>query len=333
LLAEYFYDASGYLGFASKSKAYTAQGVVEVRTPAHDARGRVLQQEWIVPGAGGGTFRMDYAYNEADQRTSLQYPGSNGGQQGELVSFGFNGVGQLQTVTGGSVNYLSQASYNALGQAVELVLDTGNLGLTRRYDYDPATLRLNALKAGKNAPFEDIQKLSYSYDNVGNVQSISDASNSNQTQTFGYNWLDRLVSASTSAARLSSRQNRPVQPHVQLRFDWQPFDELRTGITSYADNAYTYGITAAFGDSYACDANGNRVKGTVSGTTTVYIAGLYEWQNGATTTYIEGPTGIIALRRAGHASDGGVKYMLGDHLGSTGVLVNQNGMLNAPNYY
>ena len=200
LLAEYFYDAPGSLGLPEKSKAYTAQGVVEVRTPAHDARGSVLQQEWIVPGAGGGTFRMDYAYNEADQRTSLRYPGGNGGQKGELVAFGHNGVGQLQTVAGGGVSYLSQASYNALGQPIELRLDQGGNGLTRKYDYNPGTLRLDVLKVGKNAPFEDIQKLSYSYDNMGNVQSISDTRNSNQTQSFGYDWLDRLVSASTSGS-------------------------------------------------------------------------------------------------------------------------------------
>ena len=116
------------------------------------------------------------------------------------MAFGHNGVGQLQTVAGGGVNYLSQASYNALGQAIELRLDQGGNGLTRKYDYNPGTLRLDVLKAGKNAPFEDIQKLSYNYDNVGNVQSISDARNSNQTQTFGYDWLDRLVSASTSGS-------------------------------------------------------------------------------------------------------------------------------------
>ena len=260
MLAEYFYDASGYLGFASKSKAYTAQGVVEVRTPAHDARGRVLQQEWIVPGAGGGTFRMDYAYNEADQRTSLRYPGGNGGQQGELVAFGHNGVGQLQTVAGGGVSYLSQASYNALGQAIELRLDQGGNGLTRKYDYNPGTLRLDVLKAGKNAPFEDIQKLNYSYDNVGNVQSITDAGNSNQTQSFGYDWLDRLVSASTSAAGTGQYNHTYA------------YDSIGN-ITNYAGSSYTYGsskphaVTAAFGDTFAYDGNGNQTTRTLSGVT------------------------------------------------------------------
>ena len=89
-----------------------------------------------------------------------------------------------------------------------------------------------------------------------------------------------------------------------------------SGVISTLAYDYENRLTSVSGGSSATflyDANGNRVKGTVGGTTTVYIVGLYEWQNGATTQYYEGPTGIVALRRTGHASDNGVKYMLGDH--------------------
>ncbi|MCP4128771.1 MAG: RHS repeat-associated core domain-containing protein, partial [Gammaproteobacteria bacterium] len=85
--------------------------------------------------------------------------------------------------------------------------------------------------------------------------------------------------------------------------------------------------------TFVYDADGNRVLGTVDGTTTIYIAGVYEYQAGATTHYYEGPTGNVALRRTGHVSNNGVFYLLGDHLGSTSVLVNQNGTLNSSNYY
>jgi len=85
-------------------------------------------------------------------------------------------------------------------------------------------------------------------------------------------------------------------------------------------------------DADACpelSRRGNRVKGTVNGVTTVYIAGVYEYQNGANTKYYEGG----AIRRTGYASGNGVFYALSDHLRSTSVLVNQNGTLNTNQYY
>ncbi|MBM4460533.1 MAG: RHS repeat-associated core domain-containing protein, partial [Chloroflexi bacterium] len=64
-------------------------------------------------------------------------------------------------------------------------------------------------------------------------------------------------------------------------------------------------------------------------TTAVYIADLYEYQNGAVTKYYEGG----AIRRTGYAGDNGVFYTLSDHLHSTSVLVNQNGTVNSRDYY
>jgi hypothetical protein len=67
----------------------------------------------------------------------------------------------------------------------------------------------------------------------------------------------------------------------------------------------------------------------VAGITTVYLAGLYEWQNGAVTKYYEGG----ALRRMGYATDNGVFYVVSDHLKSTSVLVNRDGTVKSRNYY
>jgi len=74
------------------------------------------------------------------------------------------------------------------------------------------------------------------------------------------------------------------------------------GVTSTLTYDYENRLTSVSGGSSATflhDANDNRGKGTVDGVTTVYIAGLYEWQAGATTTYIEGPTGIIVPQMSG----------------------------------
>jgi RHS repeat-associated protein len=85
--------------------------------------------------------------------------------------------------------------------------------------------------------------------------------------------------------------------------------------------------------SFVYDADGNRVKGTVGGVTTVYIAGMYEYQGGATTHYYAPSGHPNALRRTGYGSDNGVFYLLQDHLKSSSAVINQNGTLNSQNYY
>ena len=72
-----------------------------------------------------------------------------------------------------------------------------------------------------------------------------------------------------------------------------------------------------------------RVKGTIGGVTTVYIAGVYEYQAGATTLYYDGN----AMRRTGYAADNGVTYLLQDHLKSSSAVINQNGSVNGSRNY
>ncbi len=362
LLAEWQYDATGQVGLLSKSLAYSGAGTTEVYNVAYDALNRPTQQQYTAPGAGGGVFRFDRSYNTAGQALSLRYPGGNAGQQGELVTYGYNAIGQLSSLTSeDGTQYIAATSYNAQGQVTEQRMDAGANGFTRQYTYNPTTRRLETLKAGKATPFEELQKLSYTYDLAGNITGITDATNSNQTQTFGYDWLDRLTSAATSAVGVGQYSHTYAYNAIG-------------NLTSYNGNVYTYGsqphaVTGAFGNNYGYDANGsqtsriiagtpytqtfdydnrlvgvagesvsasflydaegNRVKGTVGGVTTVYLAGLYEYQNGAVTKYYEGG----AIRRVGYASDNGVFYVLSDQVQSASVLVNQNGTVKDRNYY
>ncbi len=96
------------------------------------------------------------------------------------------------------------------------------------------------------------------------------------------------------------------------------YDNRLTGVAGGSVNA-----------SFLYDADGNRVKGTVGGVTTVYLAGLYEWQNGAVTKYYEGG----AFWRVGYTGDNGVFYVISDQVKSTSVFVNQDGTVNSRNYY
>ncbi|MFN8466821.1 MAG: RHS repeat-associated core domain-containing protein [Caldilineaceae bacterium] len=343
------------------------------RRPPNDSRGQVTQQQWVVPGSGGGTFRLDTAYNAAGQKTALTYPGGSGGQLGEVVSFGYDAIGQLTSVGGAAVQYLSGATCNAQGQPLELVNDSGANGLRRQYGYESNTQRLSVLRAGKTSPFTDLQELTYGYDNAGNVTRIVDGRNGSQRQCFQYDWLDRLTGAFTGDAECSGYSGVGVGAYSHS----YGYDAIGN-LTSYAGSSYTYGgtndqphaVTGAYGNSYGYDANGNQVRRTIAG---VEYTLVYDYENrlvqvnqsetviasflyaadgsrvmgtvdGVTTVYIAGlyeQSGAAstsyyeggAMRRAGYAGSNGVFYLLTDQLKSTSIIADQAGAEAARQFF
>ncbi|MCA9950621.1 MAG: RHS repeat-associated core domain-containing protein, partial [Anaerolineales bacterium] len=67
--------------------------------------------------------------------------------------------------------------------------------------------------------------------------------------------------------------------------------------------------------------------------TTIFIAGIFEYQAGAITKYYPGAGGSSAIRRENYASDNGIFYVLGDHLGSTSTIIQQNTTLVKQEFY
>ena len=378
LLAEYVYDTlnKGQL-YASKSYDQAGSTVeVEVQVSGQDDRYRPTERTWLVNG--GGTFRMATTYDDAGRPATLQYPADNAGGLGEIVQHTFNSVGQLEQVISLSDNtqFVADTEYAPTGQVTRQRLDQGSNGAERIFGYSATTLRLETITAGLNSPdFDDRQQLTYSYDDGGNITALVDGHNSDQRQCFDYDYLDRLTSAFTGDASCTGYTVSGSGPYTRTyRYD------AIGNITDFNGNPYTYGssrphaVTAAHGNSYGYDGNGNqtsrtiggtaytvdfdyenrltavkqgsttlasfvydaggnRVKGTVNGVTTIYIGGVYEYQAGASTTYYAGQGGPIALRRSGYPSDNGLFYILSDHLGSTSVLLNQNGTVAKREFY
>ena len=278
-------------------------------------------------------------YDAIRELAFCSYPGGNGGQAGEVVSYGYDAIGQLTGVSGvlggETTHYLSAGTYNSQGQPLELVNDVGGNGLVRQYVYESNTLRLSMVKAGKSSPFTDLQELSYRYDNNGNVTSLADGRNGNdgnggQRQCLRYDWLDRLTGAFTGDATCSSYSAAGVGAYNHTyTYDAIGNQTSRTIAGVEYTLHYDYenrltevkqGETVIAGFLY--DTDGNRVKGTVGGVSTVYIGGVYEQSGSAATSYYEGG----AMRRAGHAENNGVFYLLTDQLKSTSVIATQAGV-------
>jgi len=85
-------------------------------------------------------------------------------------------------------------------------------------------------------------------------------------------------------------------------------------------------VTGAATASFVYDADGKQVKSTVGSVTTYYVGQHYE-KKGTTVTkyYFAGATRLAA--RSG--TNGTLSYLLGDHLGSSSVTTDTNGVKSA----
>lgn len=248
----------------------------------------------------------------------MTYPGGSAGQAGEVVATGYTGAGLLNSVSGNST-YLQSATYDAAGRVDLLTLGANVLNLD--YVYNPWTSqggRLQQLKAGPAGTPTILQNLTYSYDAVGNVLSIADANaGGTQTQSFGYDSLDRLTSAAATGGisgtygletyTFAANGNLLVRPDVGA----YSYNTNLTGcaagtaankphaVTNVGGLAYTYdcngnmlarnmgtngnfslaydgenhltSLTGSATASFVYDGDGQRVKATLNGVTTVYI--------------------------------------------------------------
>jgi RHS repeat-associated protein len=135
--------------------------------------------------------------------------------------------------------YLDDTWYDAAGRVTLRELGT-NYTLGQTYTYYPWTQqggRLQNLKSGIALDTDSLQNLVYTYDSVGNLETISDyhaTSNPSdpQVQTFGYDALDRLINAQATNGETGGR-------YPQQSYD---YNDTTGNMESNAgmDYAYTY---------------------------------------------------------------------------------------------
>ena len=142
-------------------------------TWSYDARGRVEYETQVI--SGSGTFLTQVAYNSADLPVWMRYPANNAGGQGETVNVTYNAQMLLDRVYG-TDTYVDDTWYDAVGRVTLRELGA-NYTLGQTYTYFPWTQqggRLQSLQSGLSADQDSLQSLSYVYDDVGNVLSITD---------------------------------------------------------------------------------------------------------------------------------------------------------------
>ena len=80
--------------------------------------------------------------------------------------------------------------------------------------------------------------------------------------------------------------------------------------------------------SFVYDGDGKQIKATVNGITAVYVGNHYEVKNSIVTKYYFAGATRLAVR-----TDGTLRFLLGDHLGSSSVTTNASGAKTASALY
>ncbi len=82
--------------------------------------------------------------------------------------------------------------------------------------------------------------------------------------------------------------------------------------------------------TFVYDGDGNRVKSAINGTTTTFIGNIYEVTGSQITKYYYAGSQRVAMRKYTIPQPMTVEYLLGDHLGSTNITTDTNGLQAVP---
>ena len=153
----------------------------------------------------------------------------------------------------------------AIGEQVLLRLTERRLGnasgvVKQQYAYTAAeNFRLVSLKAGTSPTYDNRQKINYTYDDDGNVLTITDAAayGGSQTQAFAYDTLDRLSTAQASGSTTYGG-------YTQRSYAYSNAGNITSfegAALAYNATAHKHAVTHIGGvQKYWYDANGNATR-------------------------------------------------------------------------
>jgi YD repeat-containing protein len=210
----------------------------------YDSRGRQTEEKRTIDSVN---YTTSYGYDGADRVYQITYP------TGEVVTNNYNYRGLPGTLSGTQAGSLvTSALYNQLGSLTEINLYNtsgstkttyGYYGTGGAYDttggyYD----RLWKIKTGT------LQEMTYTWDPAGNLGQRQNLVSPTETETFTYDYLDRLTGSSGNYSE---------------SYTYNALGNLM----SKNGAAYTYGssrphaVTQVGNNGYTYDPNGNMLSG------------------------------------------------------------------------
>jgi RHS repeat-associated protein len=323
----------------------------------YDTRGRLAQETKYI---GSSPFVTAWEYNSADLPITMTYPDD------EEVTFHYDSRALLDSVSG-TDTYISDTQYDSAGRAKSRTL--GN-GLTQKFIFNPWDVdggRLDKIVAGSGTWNDTtklfattLQKLSYSYDDVGNItqidQVINFSTNEVETQSFGYDAIYRLTSWTLNSVTKSYQYDSStgnLSNKAGMSLQYNDANHIHA-VTDANSNSYGYDdngnqTNRAIGNddfdlsydaenrltsvkkndvtiaAFTYDGEGRRVKSVVDGETILFVGGYFELNDTTDQVTKYYPGG--AIRKYIVPQTTTLNYMLGDHLGSTSLATDASGNL------
>ncbi|HKY54988.1 MAG TPA: hypothetical protein VJM08_11810, partial [Anaerolineales bacterium] len=223
----------------------------------YDTRGRVTKETKVISNQ---SFVTEWAYNAADLLTWMKYPDT------EELTYVYDSLGLLDTMTNNTGQvYLADTQYDKAGRITSM--DYGASVIRKTFNYyawnaiDQGGL-LNTATTTRLSDQTTIQSFAYTYDKNANVSTIVDNQAGPQTQTFGYDSLNRLTSAAVTGGSNG------------LYNESYTYNATTGNLASKGGLNYTYDPNHAHavaslsnGNNYQYDANGNMTDRNVGALT------------------------------------------------------------------
>ncbi len=237
-----------------------------MRAHSYDSLGRLSETGTYLPG-NLGTHWEKITYDSVGRIDKVFDAAGDGSWNNHAVKSVYNQYGYLRRVVDAfntSTSYYTVVAMDKRGNVTESM---GGSGVTSYNIHDAATGRLTGIRSELTAGFGDVQNHTYTWDDIGNLKERKDQSgNKNLVENFGYDGLNRLISAQVSG-------------EAEQKFVYNSIGNIsfKTGIGEfgYGNNAGPHALTStADGVNYSYDANGNLVNesavGDIGGRTIKY---------------------------------------------------------------
>jgi len=218
----YTYDTCtqgvGHICIASSTDAVT--------TSTYNALGQLIGETKTI---GTSTYTTNYISDRQGNKLTVTNPDNS------QVKYTYNTAGLAETVAyqpngGSSANVITNFDYSPTDQVASIAYANG---VNATNTYDATKLYRLTQKLSTSAAGSQTQNISYTYDAVGNITQISDASVSGaaKTVTYTYDDLSRLLTATTS--------NVSTTPSYAQTFTYDALGNVLSGPAG----TYTYGGT------------------------------------------------------------------------------------------